>query len=76
MKDRLEEFVRSHKEEFDVFEPSDELWGKIEQTIKPQRKIRWTYYLSRAAVVAVIDKKRSHRGHREDTKGHRGEWTK
>lgn len=54
MKDRLEEFVRSHREEFDLFEPSDKLWEKIAQDIKPQPKIRWTYYLSRAAVVAVI----------------------
>ncbi|MBN1950508.1 MAG: hypothetical protein JW801_04850 [Bacteroidales bacterium] len=54
MKDRLEEFVRSHQEEFDVFEPSEELWGKIQHVLKPRQQIRWTYYLSRVAVVAVI----------------------
>jgi hypothetical protein len=54
MKDRFEEFIRDHREEFDMFEPRPELWKGIEKSIKPQRTIRWTYYLSRAAVVLVI----------------------
>jgi hypothetical protein len=54
MKDRLEDFVRQHRDEFDMFEPAPEVWGKIEKSIKPRRTIRWSYYLSRAAVVALI----------------------
>jgi hypothetical protein len=54
MKDRLEEFVRSHREEFDLNEPRPELWDKIEKSLKPKPRIRWSYYLSRAAVVIGI----------------------
>ncbi|GAB3180222.1 hypothetical protein [Telluribacter humicola] len=30
-KDRLERFVRDNREAFDSFEPSDDLWGRIEE---------------------------------------------
>lgn len=54
MKDRLEEFVRGHNHEFDIFEPKDALWDNIEKKLDKGKKIRLTYYLSRAAVVAAI----------------------
>lgn len=54
MKDRLEEFVRNNSMEFDINEPNPELWNKIEKSIQPKKVIRWSYYLSRAAVVVFI----------------------
>jgi hypothetical protein len=54
MKDRLEDFIRNHKEEFDIHEPGPELWSKIEQSVRPGRSIRWTYYLSRAAIILLL----------------------
>ncbi len=54
MKERLEDFIRNHKEEFDIFEPGPELWDRIEQSVRPGRRFRWTYYLSRAAVILLI----------------------
>lgn len=54
MKDRLEEFVRSHKEEFDIFEPNDNLWEGIEKKMDKGKKIRLSYYLVRAAGIAAI----------------------
>ena len=54
MKDRLEEFVRSHSTEFDLYEPNPELWKKIEKSVHPGRVIHWNYILTRAAVVLII----------------------
>ena len=54
MKDRFEDFVRNNSEEFDLHEPSAELWNKIEKSIQPQKTIRWGYYLSRAAIVVFL----------------------
>lgn len=54
MKDRLEEFVRSHSAEFDLHEPDPELWKGIEKQMSGRKKLPWRYYLSRAAVVAMI----------------------
>ena len=38
MKDRLEEFVNEHRDEFDVFEPRPDLWQNICQEISAPRK--------------------------------------
>jgi hypothetical protein len=54
MKDRFEEFIRNHSQEFDFREPDPALWGKIEKAIVPKKRIRWQYYLSRAAVIIVL----------------------
>jgi len=54
MKDRLEEFVRNHSEEFDILEPRQELWKNIEKSIKPRRTLGWKYYVSRAAIVVFL----------------------
>jgi len=53
MKDRLEEFVRSHRSEFDVLEPRPELWKNIEKSIN-RKKTDWRFYLSRAAVIVFL----------------------
>lgn len=39
--DKLENFVSSHREDFDVFEPDDKLWGKIAERSKPVRKLNY-----------------------------------
>ncbi len=54
MKDRLEEFMRSHNEEFDVFEPNDKLWVGIEKKMDKGKKIHLGYYLVRVAGIAAI----------------------
>jgi len=54
MKDRLEEFVKSHSAEFDLHEPDPKLWAGIEKTISSKPVIRWGYYLSRAAIVIFL----------------------
>jgi hypothetical protein len=54
MKDRFEEFVRGHRQEFDFHEPNPALWAKIEKAIVPKKTIRWQYYLSRAAVIILL----------------------
>lgn len=37
--DKLEKFMRDHKEAFDVFAPDDQLWANIEKRTKPVRRI-------------------------------------
>lgn len=54
MKDRLEDFVKNHSEEFDLFEPSPEMWKGIEKKIEKPRRLNWKLYMSRAAAVAAI----------------------
>ncbi len=54
MKDRLEEFVKSHSSEFDLHEPNPELWKGIEKSIAPKRRRNWVYYLSRAAAIVFL----------------------
>ncbi|MDX2431870.1 MAG: hypothetical protein QNK35_13115 [Bacteroides sp.] len=55
MSDRLEDFVRQHREEFDLREPDPSVWLKINPAnapvVKSQRPLRW---LRVAAVIAVI----------------------
>lgn len=53
-KDRLEEFVKANRDDFDFREPSPELWQRIIQP-EPQRKIvPFRKYLYRAAVILVV----------------------
>jgi hypothetical protein len=54
MKDRLEEFVRSQREQFDMFEPDEKLWMGIEKKMDKSQKFNLGYYLIRAAAVAAI----------------------
>ena len=36
MSKRLEDFIKTNREEFDDLEPSTDLWAKIEQHLPPQ----------------------------------------
>lgn len=55
MSDRLEDFVRQHREEFDLREPDPSVWLKINPAnapvVKEKRPMRW---LRVAAAIAVI----------------------
>ncbi len=55
MSDRLEDFVRQHREEFDLREPDPSVWLKINPAnapvVKEKRPMRW---LRIAAAIAVI----------------------
>jgi len=53
--DRLEEFVKAHREEFDQLEPSPKVWENISAT-KPRSKIIRlnTVLLRVAAVLAIV----------------------
>lgn len=53
--DRLEEFIISHREEFDQLEPSEKVWENISKTKQKTKVFRLNTYLIRvAAVVAVV----------------------
>lgn len=54
MSDRLEDFIRGHSAEFDMYEPNDKLWSKIEREIAPKKVINWRFYVSRAAAIIII----------------------
>jgi len=54
MKDKLEKFIVENREEFDIHEPGQELWGKIEKNIKPKRSLNWRMVIGRAAAVVLI----------------------
>lgn len=54
MSDRLENYIRDHREEFDLNEPASQIWKGIEKNIHKKKTIRFRYYMSRAAVVLII----------------------
>ncbi len=54
MKDRLEEFVRGHRDEFDLHDPDPKLWKEIEKELSLKRIGSWRLYFTRAAVVLSI----------------------
>jgi hypothetical protein len=55
MSDRLEDFVRQHREEFDLHEPDPSLWLKIEPAGIPAERVRKPMrWLRIAAAVALI----------------------
>lgn len=66
MKDRLENFIRDNKKEFDQFEPPAALWEKIEQKldenrinslstgIKKDKVVRLSILLKIAATIIVV----------------------
>ena len=53
MSRRLENFVITHKEEFDVFEPSAKVWKNIEKNVKPKHFSPVTL-LKYAAAIAIF----------------------
>ncbi len=54
MKDRLEEFVSNHRQDFDLLEPDARLWAGIEKKLDKSRKRRLGFYISRVAAVVAI----------------------
>ncbi len=53
-KDRLEEFVKANRDDFDFREPSPELWGKIAKQSQPAKVVSIRKYLYRAAVLLAV----------------------
>ena len=51
--DNLEEYIRKHREEMDMYKPSPGNWRKIRKEIRPGRNLRYRW-ISVAAMVAVI----------------------
>jgi len=43
--DNLEKFITDNKNEFDVFEPGDELWEKIQDQSTPVKRMNWKLIL-------------------------------
>ncbi len=65
MKDRLENFIRDNKKEFDQFEPPVVLWDKIEKQLdekrmsgssgsKKEKVVRLSFLLKIAATIVVV----------------------
>ena len=54
MKDRFEEFVQKHAEEFDILEPREQLWDNIEKKLDTHKTINWRLIISRTAAIAAI----------------------
>ncbi len=54
-KDRLEQFIDDHNEEFDVELPSLKLWGEIDAAIHPKpKKGKWQTASRSAAAIALF----------------------
>ncbi len=54
-KDRLEDFIKSHREEFDRFEPSEKAWENISKNTKKPKVFRLNTVLLRvAAIIAIV----------------------
>jgi len=65
MNNRLEDFVRDHREEFDSEEPDNKIWEKISREMDPDKDkkkqtsvvqipVRWIKWSAAAAVILVI----------------------
>jgi hypothetical protein len=52
--DRLEDFIKTHRDEFDQFEPSEKVWENISKTSKEPKVIRLNTMLFRVAAVLAI----------------------
>ena len=52
--DRLEEFVKANRDNFDFREPSPEVWKKISVETKKTKTVSMRSYFMRAAVVAAV----------------------
>jgi len=53
-KDRLEEFVKANRDDFDFREPSPELWQRIAKPEPHKKIVPFRKYLYRAAVVLAV----------------------
>src|SRR4030042_463912 len=54
MKDNLEKYMLENREAFDVHEPGEGVWEKIEKSIQPKKTINWRLIMGRAAAVILI----------------------
>lgn len=54
MDDRFDKFIKDHQSEFDIFEPSEDLWRGIEKKLDKKKTIRWQFYITRVSAVAAI----------------------
>lgn len=52
--DRLEDFVKARRDDFDFREPSPELWERIAKPGKAKKVVPLRQYLYRAAMVLVV----------------------
>ena len=43
MKDRLEHFIRNHRDQFDKEEPSERVWDQIRAEIPSKRRFQWIW---------------------------------
>ena len=53
-KDRLEEFIRNKRDDFDFREPSPELWNRISNAGSEKKVVPIRNYLYRAAVLLAV----------------------
>ncbi len=52
--DRLEDFIKSNREEFDLYEPSDKVWEQISSSQKIKKTIKLSTYFTRVAAVVAV----------------------
>jgi len=54
--DRLEDFVRTHRDEFDLHDPSPEMWAEINRKlpVKVSKRSLFVRWASVAAIFAVV----------------------
>ncbi|MDO8952020.1 MAG: hypothetical protein Q7U86_05300 [Draconibacterium sp.] len=52
--DRLEDFIKANREEFDQHEPSEKVWEQISESIRKNRKISFIQYFIRIAAVLAV----------------------
>lgn len=54
MSERLEDYVKKHRDDFDLLEPNAALWNKIDTKLGPERKNRNLGILWKAAAVVLV----------------------
>ncbi len=54
MSERLEDYVKKHRDDFDLLEPNAALWNKIETKLEPKLKRRNLNILWKAAAVIIV----------------------
>lgn len=54
MSDKLEQYVKQNKDNFDVLEPNAALWNKIESRLQPRSRILNLSFVWKAAVILFV----------------------
>ncbi len=54
MKDKLEKYIIENREAFDIHEPGEEVWKRIEKNIRSKKTVNWRMIIGRAAAVILI----------------------